>query len=75
MSEVTLNPLERALDEAQAFRSQADALRAENAKLRELVIEVFNCARRGDICETCKVNNDGYACVYIMHELGVEVDQ
>lgn len=35
MSEVTLNPLECALGEAQALRGQVDALQAENAKLRE----------------------------------------
>lgn len=50
-------------------------LEAENAELRELVVEVFDCARRGAACETCKVNNDGYACVYIMRELGVEVER
>lgn len=47
---------------------------AENEKLRELVLEVFACARRGAYCEKCKENNDGYACVYIMRELGIEVD-
>lgn len=41
MSEVTLNPLECALDEAQAFRRQADALKAENAKLRELMADAW----------------------------------
>lgn len=35
MSEVTLNPLECALNEAQALRRQVDALQAANAKLRE----------------------------------------
>ena len=47
----------------------------ENAKLMELVVEVFECARRGAACETCKVNNDGYACVYIMRELGLEAGE
>ena len=47
---------------------------SENAKLRELVVEVFDCARRGAACETCKVNNDGYACVYIMRDLEIEVE-
>ena len=57
-----------------AFREcDADNLEAENAKLRELVVEVFKCARRGADCETCKVINDGYACTYIMRELGIEV--
>lgn len=53
----------------------ASDLDTENAKLRELVVEVFNCAKRGDACEICKVYNDGYACVHIMHELGIEVDE
>lgn len=35
MSDVTLNPLKCALDEAQALRGQVDALQAENAALRE----------------------------------------
>ena len=35
MSDVTLNPLECALDEAQALRGQVDALQAENAKLKQ----------------------------------------
>lgn len=35
MSEVTLNPLECALDETQALRRQVDALQVENTKLRE----------------------------------------
>lgn len=50
-------------------------LKTENAKLRELVLEVFACARRGAVCEKCKENNDGYACVYIMRDLGIEVDE
>lgn len=41
MSEVTLNPLECALSEAQALRRQVDALKAENAKLRELVKSMY----------------------------------
>lgn len=34
MSEMTLNPLECALDETQALRRQVDALQVENSKLR-----------------------------------------
>ncbi len=41
MSEVTLNPLECALDEAQTFRRQVDALQAENDRLRGLVSELL----------------------------------
>lgn len=65
------------LEHCPACKNVADLQEAmaENAKLRELVVEVFECARRGAACETCKVNNDGYACVYIMHELGVEVTE
>lgn len=64
------------LEHCPACKNVADLQEAleENAKLRELIIEVFECARRGAACETCKVNNDGYACVYIMRELGIEVD-
>lgn len=59
-------------DRRMELEGECERLDAENAKLRELVVEVFKCARRGAACETCKVNNDGYACVYIMRELGVE---
>lgn len=60
-----------------SFRTadKMSCIEADNAKLRELAVEVFECARRGAACETCKVNNDGYACVYIMRELGVEVTE
>lgn len=63
----------QAADTIWQLRDDLQRANAENAKLRELVVEVFECARRGAACETCKVNNDGYACVYIMRELGVEV--
>lgn len=66
---------EQIADELYGLYCDIGRLETENAKLRELVIEVFECARRGAACETCKVNNDGYACVYIMRELGVEVDK
>lgn len=64
------------LEHCPACKNVADLQEAlaENVKLRELVVEVFGCARRRESCETCKVNNDDYACVYIMRELGVEVD-
>ena len=41
MSDVTLNPLECALGEAQAFRGQVDALQAENAKLKADMERMF----------------------------------
>ena len=47
---------------------------AENAKLRELVAEMFNCVKDGNDCEKCRESNDGYACSYVMRELGIEVD-
>ena len=40
MGEVTLNPLECALNEAQALRGQVDALQAENAKLLEIIADL-----------------------------------
>jgi hypothetical protein len=45
MSEVTLNPLECALDETQALRRQVDSLQAENTKLREQI----HWLKKGDI--------------------------
>lgn len=42
---LTLNPLECALNEAQALRMQVNALQAENAKLRELCKEWYRFAR------------------------------
>lgn len=62
------------LNTIMAQRERIIDLECDNAKLRELVVEVFDCARRGAACEMCKVNNDGYACVYIMRELGIEVE-
>jgi len=57
VNEVTLNPLECALNEAQVLRKQVDALQAENAKLREeLAIrkvseqeKVIECLRQENI--------------------------
>lgn len=46
MGEVTLNPLECALDEAQALHRQVDALQAENAKLREEAERAWRAAER-----------------------------
>lgn len=57
-----------------SLAAYVEKLERTNADLRELVVEVFRCARRGAGCETCKAYNDGYACVYIMRELGIEVD-
>lgn len=46
----------------------------ERDRLKGLVLEVFECARKGADCEKCREVNRGYACVYVMRELGVEVD-
>lgn len=55
MSEVTLNPLKCALDEAQALRGQVDALQAENAKLRELVRDLYLCS--DETCTDCEYHD------------------
>ena len=49
MSGVTTNPLECALNEAQAFRMQVDALQVENAKLRKLVRDMHALATDHDV--------------------------
>ena len=75
MSDVALNPLKCALDEAQAFRRQVDALQAENAKLRELVkIAIKHCD--SGTCDGCPIMNEDESCPYpdMARELGVEVD-
>ena len=77
-----LNPLEHALDEAQAYRSQVDALATENEGLRELARDMHSfigeLSARQD-CDACKLRDEGAcergvltarACV-----LGVEVDE
>lgn len=50
-------------------------LEDENERLKELAMMLFDCATSGCHCEKCKENNDGYACGYIMHELGMKVEQ
>lgn len=78
MSDVTPNPLECALDESQAFRRQADALLAENSKLRELVRDMGELLDVLTECDlACKHYHDGCIgdCYYVnaRRELGVEV--
>lgn len=51
-----------------------EELRDENAKLRELALMMFGCAKASE-CDECKELNDGYACAYIMRELGIEVQE
>lgn len=50
------------------------ALCEQNEKLRELVELMYGCSKGPD-CDDCKRLNDGYACAYIMRELGIEVDE
>lgn len=81
---IELNPLECALNEAQAFRGQVDALQAENANLRELLARVERARR--DLCDAypdaelldCEECPAWSACrgdlMDRMRELGVEVD-
>ena len=52
---------------------KVDELQAENAKLRELALMMFGCAKASE-CDECRKLNDGYACAHIMRELGIEVD-
>lgn len=48
-------------------------LRDENARLRDLVEMLYECPK-GPKCDECMGLNDGFACAYIMRELGFEVD-
>ena len=51
-----------------------EKLREENEKLRYLVAEMFKCVKDGNDCERCRESNDGYACAYVMRDLGIEVE-
>lgn len=58
-----------------------DELKAENAKLRELVLHMHTCLEHyepGDTisCEQCPYDNETWGCDYerLMAELGIEVD-
>ena len=62
------------LDYARQAEEEVSELESENAKLRELLEMMYGCAKGPD-CDDCKMLNDGYACAYIMRELGVEVDE
>ena len=72
MSDVTLNPLECALDEAQALRGQVDALLAENAKLRELVADAWRLFTEHGAVHPSNLP-DVDAVRDRMRELGIEV--
>lgn len=77
MSEVTLNSLECALDEAQALRGQVDALQAENAKLRELCKAWRKFAREifDEYIGEPEADDDFMELDARMCELRVEVDE
>jgi len=74
VNEVTLNPLECALNEAQALRRQVEVLQAENAKLRELLKVAYRCTNAGPSCLECRMVAGGCTLLSAMRELGVEVD-
>ena len=58
----------------QHLRQRVAELRAENDRLRELALMMFGCAKASE-CDECRELNDGYACAYIMQELGIEVSE
>ncbi len=60
-------------EEVRTLRATIDGLEWQIDELRRLCADIFDCAVRGAYCEKCAENNDGYACVQRMRELGVEV--
>lgn len=53
------------------LEAENDALKKENAALRELVEMLYECPMAPE-CEECKRLNGGeYACTYAMRELGI----
>lgn len=63
---------ERMIDEiAETCREQHEKLQAENAKLRELVKHLYECARH-NTCAVCEYADDACDFDYDMRELGVE---
>jgi len=75
VSEVTLDPLECALNEAQALRKQVDALQADNAKLRKLLADAWGYINHpADATWTRKKRKEVRESIGDrMRELGVEV--
>lgn len=75
MNEVTLNPLECALNEAQALRRQVDALQAENAKQRKLLADALGYINHpADATWTHKKRKEVRESIADhMRELGIEV--
>lgn len=62
-------------DECLAYVSGevADRLKAENAKLRELVRAAWQCIHTGASCSDCRLITGGCTLQSAMRELGVEV--
>ena len=54
--------------------NERDQLRAENAKLRELVSAAWKCIHTGASCSDCRLISGGCTLQTAMRELGVEVE-
>lgn len=74
------NPVDLAFGNMNALRSSNERLRAENAKLLELVRHLYTCMERQEpdgslLCANCPYENESNECDYEqrMEELGVDV--
>ena len=58
------------------LKAELLVLKAESAKLRELVAALYRCADAGKPCETCPLFDGEGGCLDAdrIRELGVEVD-
>lgn len=78
------NPVDLAFGNMDALRASNERLRAENAKLRELVKRAFACIQKGEDeygtdwscigCEFSDVCDGWFQMADQARELGVEVD-
>ena len=68
---IELNPLECALNEADALRELVVTVRAENAKLRKLASEMRWCLN--DKCRWCQKFGTSCSTERDRQELGIEV--
>ena len=71
MSDVTTELAMEANDKAMEIAR----IRAENAKLRELLRAAYSCTNAGPSCLECRVVAGGCTLLSAMRELGVEVDE
>lgn len=62
---------EDCLSLANEMMIDADALEAENAKLRELVRAAWKCIHSGLSCSDCRLTSGGCTLQSAMRELGV----